>query len=377
MNQKGFANIIITAVVVIAVGVAYFFYFNKPTIQETVLPTSSNGLPQHSAAWEEYLRSGAQGRDLVNVTTLRMTAQALQDYYRSKNKFPSNLKMLLDGYYINGSYPINSMGYTISSDSKHFVLSWQLEGTKDLLAETNSGKVNGKPLEKLEGTIYGIDCSDKKTFCLNEVVYKIVSPQQPVVQEIPKDIPSKISVRIDNGGVGFEKMNGSVVVVNWQYSGKSIKGGFTVERKLGGGSYQVIAQKYFSSSYYDKMVEEKNTYLYRVKANYTDTESSQYSDEISIIVPDSGTEISNVTVNTTNNSAEVSFVTTGNTKGSIQYQYDGTHYLTVEESDGGYKTNHKITVPNLKSGTSYQYRVIVGNKQGIYRTTDFTTFFTK
>lgn len=370
MNQKGFASIILVIVaVLVLLGGGYYVVKNSKNTNNSPNPTQNNN--------DEIVRQKC-GEQNTKIASLKTLNAILATYLNDHTSYPKSLDDLdnygtkVTGYsggeYLYAYYPATNPKYYHAGISIKVlsecgdVQTFNLRSDSDF-DSAGSGYVNG--------------------FSGNDPIYDFTNktsnnpPPSANKEQSTKDIPSKISVRIDNGGVSLEKMNGSVVVISWQYSGKSIKGGFTVERKLAGGSYQVIAQKYFSSSYYDKMAEEKNTYFYRVKANYTDIESSPYSDEISIAVPNSGTEISSVVVNTTNNSAEVSFVTTGDTKGSVQYQYDGVHYLTAEETDGGYKTNHKITVPNLNSGISYKYRIIVGNKQGVYRTTDFSAFVTK
>lgn len=174
MNQKRISNIILILIVIVIAlaGAAGYFALRRqpaPVVEPKTFPKEA----VEETVFEPNEDFSTKPRDVKRITDLRFTAEGLNNYFRDNKKFPRNLSELIEKEYINASYPINDFTYITSNDSKHYVLAIELELNKETI-----GSVNGKPLEKLEGTIYGIGCSDKNTFCLGESVKK------PVTQEV-------------------------------------------------------------------------------------------------------------------------------------------------------------------------------------------------
>lgn len=368
MNQKGFANIILVIVVVLGlIGSGYYVFKNG---KDKASPT--NSVPSNN---DEVTRQACAEQN-IKIASLKTLNAILATYLNDHSSYPKSLGDL-DNYgtkvtryfgseYLYAYYPaVNPKYYHIGISIKVLSECDDVQ-TRNLESDADFNST-------VDGYINGFNGNDPILDFTNRTASK-TSSQTNSSQGV-KDIPTKIALYM-KGGVGLVNEN-VPVVVSWQYSGKDVQGGFTIERKFESGSYQTIAQKLFDLSYYDKTIEEGKTYTYRVKANYSDTESSPYSNEASITVSEIGTKISNVTINTTTNSAEVSFVTNGDAKGLVEYQYDGLNRLTAQETPIGLKSNHKITVPNLNSGTNYKYRIVISNSQGVYHTTDYSTFTTK
>ena len=111
----------------------------------------------------------ANARDVKRIEDVRQATKALALYFEDKYVFPKNLSMLMPNY-DNASVLAPDLIYAISDDAKHYVLSTKLELDKEAHNEWLK-KLNRKALEKLEGTVYGINCSDKNTYCLSDTVY--------------------------------------------------------------------------------------------------------------------------------------------------------------------------------------------------------------
>ncbi len=119
-----------------------------------------------------------RARAVFDITNLRGIALGLNLYYRNYKNYPKDLYSLInkDGN-IETTVSLMVVGkdsdrqaeffgkaqYKPSVDSQHYVLSTTLGLDKNLI-----DKVNNVPLEKTEGIIYGVNCSDPKIYCLTD-----------------------------------------------------------------------------------------------------------------------------------------------------------------------------------------------------------------
>lgn len=211
-NQRGFVGIGVLVAILVGLAVlgggAYYITHQQSVLQvdsENNLDvpqqasTKPNGSTQTATEnGQNTLRVDAQGNiqipeairlageDRNKVFILEQISLGLKQYYIDYKNYPASLQNLVDEkgrikYYdpesIEGSFIIlltktnqdeffAGIAYKVSSDQQHYVLSTTLKISKD--QNTFKRQESSGTMLSAEGSILGVNCSDKNVFCIRE-----------------------------------------------------------------------------------------------------------------------------------------------------------------------------------------------------------------
>jgi len=232
-NQRGFIGVGVLIVVLVGLAVVgggtYYVAHRQPSAQtisrtenlNTLQPTPTNSQTVSSKpSTRDTLYVDAQGNvqipesirlageDKFRVFTLEQIFFGLKQYHIDYGTYPAALQNLVDGDYGRIKYydsetndAVMYLGnkvaqdkffagvrYVVSSDRQHYVISIALEIPKD--QNTFKPQMSSKPMISAGGTILGVQCSDKRTFCLRDEA----TSQSDQTEEVVVNGPTSLAV---------------------------------------------------------------------------------------------------------------------------------------------------------------------------------------
>ena len=156
--------------------------------------------------------------DVNNILHIRETGSGLNQYFNLHKQYPLELSSIVNnegaidigngGIVLVGKNAMkqaeffNDLKYKTSDDFQHFILWVSLVNTKDFYDKVTP------PLEKIDGVIYGVNCSNHNIYCLNETTTRqqeLQTKQEKLQQIIISNLNSgtaysyKIRARDKNG----------------------------------------------------------------------------------------------------------------------------------------------------------------------------------